>query len=116
MPPTTTLEPRIANPAALVPASIEAIRALYESIDREAVPPTIPELVHFDDAERAALALAEAVTRLADRPGPVPDEIWDEAARHFDERRLMDIVLMVAVTNVFNRVNVSTCQLAGSWG
>jgi hypothetical protein len=36
----------------------------------------------FTDAERAALALAEAVTRLADRPDPVPDEIWDEAARH----------------------------------
>ena len=43
---------------------------------------------YFTDAERAALALAEAVTRLSDRVDPVPDEIWDEAARHYDERAL----------------------------
>jgi AhpD family alkylhydroperoxidase len=41
---------------------------------------------YFTDAERAALGLTEAVTRLADRIDPVPDEIWDEAARHYDEK------------------------------
>jgi AhpD family alkylhydroperoxidase len=41
---------------------------------------------YFSDAERAALALTEAVTRLSDRTDPVPDRIWDEAARHYDER------------------------------
>src|SRR5580700_2009492 len=41
---------------------------------------------YFSDAERAALALGEAVTRLSDRPDPVPDKVWEEAARHFDER------------------------------
>ena len=46
------------------------------------------EAPYFTDAERAALALTEAVTRLTDRPDPVPDEIWDEAARHYDEPRL----------------------------
>jgi AhpD family alkylhydroperoxidase len=70
---------------------------------------------YFTDAERAALALAEAVTRLADRPDPVPDEIWDEAARHFDERQLAAIILWIATTNVFNRINVTTRQVAGSW-
>lgn len=74
------------------------------------------EAPYFTDAERAALALAEAVTRIADRPDPVPDEIWDDAARYFDDKGLMAIVLMIATTNVFNRVNVSTRQLAGSWG
>ena len=44
------------------------------------------EAPYFSDAERAALALTEAVTRLADRPDPVPDEIWAEAARHYDEQ------------------------------
>src|SRR3984957_10361276 len=42
----------------------------------------------FDDAERAVLALTEAATRLADRPGAVTDEIWAEAARHYDEQQL----------------------------
>jgi AhpD family alkylhydroperoxidase len=74
------------------------------------------EAPYFTEAERAALALAEAVTRLSDRPDPVPDEIWDEAARHFDERQLAAIILWIATTNVFNRINVTTRQPAGSWG
>jgi len=61
----------------------------------------------FDDAERAALALTEAATRLADRPGAVTDEIWAEAARHYDERQLGALVLMVAMTNFFNRINTT---------
>jgi AhpD family alkylhydroperoxidase len=73
------------------------------------------EAPFFTEAERAALALAEAVTRLSDRPDPVPDEIWDEAARHFDERQLAAILLWVATTNVFNRINVAVRQPAGSW-
>jgi alkylhydroperoxidase family enzyme len=55
---------------------------------------------HFTDAERAALALAEAATRLSDRHDPVPDEVWEEAARHYDERGLAAIILMVATTDV----------------
>ena len=68
---------------------------------------------YFTDAERAALALAEAVTRLSDRSDPVPDEIWADAARHYDERQLAAIVLHVAITNMFNRLNASTRQPAG---
>jgi len=74
------------------------------------------EAPYFTDAERAALALTEAVTRLSDRADPVPDEIWDEAARHYDERGLAALLLMIATTNVFNRLNVPTRQVAGSWG
>jgi len=69
---------------------------------------------YFTDAERAALALTEAVTRLSDRAEAVPDEVWDEAARHYDERALAALVLSIATTNVFNRLNVTTRQVAGA--
>ena len=74
------------------------------------------EAPFFTEAERAALALAEAVTRLSDRSDPVPDEIWDAAARHYDERGLAALILMIATANFFNRLNVSTRQTAGTWG
>lgn len=71
------------------------------------------EAPYFTDAERAALALAEAATRLADRADPVPDEIWEEATRHYDEKGLAAVILMIALTNLFNRVNVTIRQGAG---
>ena len=71
---------------------------------------------YFNDAERAALALTEAATRLSDRSDPVPDEIWEEAARHYDDKGLAAVVLTVALTNSFNRINVTTRQVAGAWG
>jgi AhpD family alkylhydroperoxidase len=67
----------------------------------------------FNDGERAALALAESMTRLADRPDAVPDDVWEEAARHFDDKQLAALVLWVATTNFFNRINVATKQPAG---
>lgn len=69
---------------------------------------------YYSEAERAALALAEHVTRLSDRDDPVPDAIWKEAARHFDEKELSGLLLWVATTNVFNRLNVATRQVAGA--
>lgn len=72
------------------------------------------ESPYFTDAERAALALAEAVTRIADSSDPVPDEVWNEAARHYDERGLATLVLSIAATNTWNRINVATRQVAGS--
>ncbi|MGB3441516.1 MAG: carboxymuconolactone decarboxylase family protein [Actinophytocola sp.] len=74
------------------------------------------EMPYFTDAERAALALAENVTRLADRSDPVPDDVWDEAAKHYDEPGLAALVLYIATTNLFNRLNASTRQIAGAWG
>ncbi len=75
------------------------------------------ETPYFTDAERAALALTEAVTRLADRADPVPDSIWDEVARHYDEQGLATLILMIATANLFNRLHVTTRQVAGrqSW-
>jgi len=72
------------------------------------------EAPYFTDAERAALALAEAATRLADRADPVPDSIWDEATRHYDEQGLAALILMIATTNLFNRLNATTRQVAGA--
>jgi AhpD family alkylhydroperoxidase len=69
----------------------------------------------FTAAERAALALSEAVTRLSDQTDPVPDAIWNEAARHYDETALAALILSIATTNVFNRLNVTTRQVAGEW-
>jgi len=75
------------------------------------------ETPYFTDAERAALALAEAATRLADRPDPVPDDIWADAAKHFNEKQLAALVLWIATTNFFNRINATTRQLAPqNWG
>jgi AhpD family alkylhydroperoxidase len=151
------MEPRMKNPAAVLPGAWQAVQSLSEATQKGDVPATTMALVHlrasqingcsscchsgvtnarkegetedrlatvaawrdapfFTDAERAALALTEAVTRLADRPNPVPDEIWDEAARHYDQRQLAAIVLMIATTNVYNRLNVTTRQVAGAWG
>jgi AhpD family alkylhydroperoxidase len=75
------------------------------------------EAPFFSDAERAALGLAEAMTRLADRPDSVSDAVWAEAARHYDETALAWLVLDVAVLNLYNRLNVATRQIAGtqSW-
>ena len=69
----------------------------------------------FSDEERAALALAEAVTRLADRSDPVPDEVFEEAAAHFDEQQLGALILSIAHVNLWNRLNATTHQVAGAW-
>jgi len=71
------------------------------------------EAPYFTDAERAALALTEAVTRMSDRAEPVPDAIWEEAARHYDETGLAGLVMAIAGINVWNRLNVTTRQVAG---
>ncbi len=72
------------------------------------------DTAYFSEAERAALALAESVTRLSDRPDPVPDDVWDDAARHFDEVALASLLVAIGLINLFNRINVATRQVAGS--
>ncbi|MEV8536636.1 carboxymuconolactone decarboxylase family protein [Streptomyces sp. NPDC051211] len=69
---------------------------------------------YFTDAERAALALAEAVTRVADTSDPVPDAVYDEASKHYDEPQLAALILSIATVNVWNRLNVATRQMAGA--
>jgi AhpD family alkylhydroperoxidase len=102
--------------SACVDSGTKSARKAGESDERLAAVVAWRDAPYFTDDERAALALAEAVTRLADRPDPVPDEIWDAAADHYDEKQLAAITLMIAVTNLFNRLNATTRQVAGTWG
>jgi AhpD family alkylhydroperoxidase len=73
------------------------------------------EAPYFSEAERAALALTEAVTRLADRSDAIPDDVWDEATRHYDERQLAGLVIAIASINAWNRLNAATRQITGDW-
>jgi AhpD family alkylhydroperoxidase len=73
------------------------------------------EAPYFSDAERAALALTEATTRLADRADAISDEVWDEAARHYDDAQLSALVIVIAAINAWNRINAATRQITGSW-
>jgi len=68
------------------------------------------ESPYFSEAERAALALAESVTRLADTTDPVPDTVWDNAADNYDEKELSALLISIASINVWNRLNAATRQ------
>ncbi|KAB8194686.1 carboxymuconolactone decarboxylase family protein [Nonomuraea phyllanthi] len=72
------------------------------------------ETSYFTDAERAALSLAESVTRLADTADAVPDEVWDEAADHYSETELAALLMAIAGINLWNRLNAATRQIAGT--
>ncbi len=86
------------------------LRKLGETDERLATLAAWRDAPYFDDAERAALALTEAVTRV-----DVPDDVWEEAVRHYDEQALAALVLAIASINVWNRLNVATRQIAGEW-
>ena len=150
------MQPRIDNPAVVVPGALKALQALGAAVMKSDVPKTTLYLVelrasqingcsicvdihshelklagepaerinavaawretpYFTDAERAALAVTEAATRLADRPDPVADDVWDEAARHYDEAQLAALVVAIATINAFNRINATTRQITGDW-
>ena len=86
------------------------------STDQLVLLPAWRESALFSESERAALALTEAITRLADHPNAVTDEIWAGAAEHFGESALAALVSMAALTNFFNRVNTTLRIQPGSQG
>lgn len=90
-------------------------RKAGETEERLATVAAWREAPYFDDAERAALALTEAATRLADRGDAVPDAVYDEAAGHFDQQALASLVLHIAMINTWNRINATTRQVGGDW-
>src|SRR5213080_1184473 len=73
------------------------------------------ETPYFSEGERAALALTESLTRLSDRADPVPDAIWNEAGKNFNEAELAALILAIANINVWNRLNGAVRQPAGVW-
>ena len=92
-----------------------AAPAVRETLERLLTVAGWRDVPYFSEAERAALALAEAMTRFNDRPDPVSDEVWAEAARHYDETALGTLVTWIALVNLFNRVNVTTRQVPLRW-
>ncbi|MEV0391224.1 carboxymuconolactone decarboxylase family protein [Nonomuraea sp. NPDC050643] len=102
--------------SACVDAGAKTARKAGVGDERLATVAAWRETPYFTEEERAALELAEAATRLADRADAVNDEVWDRAATYFDEKQLAAIVLMIGVTNLFNRLNATTRQIAGAWG
>src|SRR3954466_9742637 len=95
----------------------KALRSSGESEERVFAVAAWRDTPYFTDAERAALELTEALTRLADRADPVPDAVWDATAAHSDEPQLAALVMDIASINVWNRLNVATRQIVGeqSW-
>ncbi|MER5425799.1 carboxymuconolactone decarboxylase family protein [Streptosporangium roseum] len=102
--------------SACVDGGVKTARKAGVSEERLATIVAWRETPYFTEEEQAALALAEAATRMADRTDAVSDEVWDTAATYFDEKQLAAIILMVGVTNMFNRLNATTRQIAGAWG
>ncbi|WP_037310896.1 carboxymuconolactone decarboxylase family protein [Amycolatopsis orientalis] len=72
------------------------------------------EATVFTEAERAALELTEAGCRIADSAG-VSDEVWEAAAKHYDDEQLLALTMQIALINAFNRLNVITRQPAGDY-
>ena len=94
----------------------KAARKSGESEERVYAVGAWRETPYFTDGERAALALTEAMSRLADKAEPVPDAIWDAAAEHFDEQQLAALLLDIANINLWNRLNVATQQMVAEPG
>jgi len=104
--------------SACVYSGTASARKAGESEERIAAVAAWRETPFFTDAERVALEMTEAETRLSDRRGEaISDELWAEATKHFDEGQLAAIILMIATSNFFNRLNTSIKEPAGaSWG
>jgi len=88
-------------------------RKAGETEDRLHMVPVWREARHFfTEREQAALALTEAVTLVAD--AGVPDEVYAQAAAHFDEQELAHVLSLILAINTWNRVALSTAKVAGT--
>jgi AhpD family alkylhydroperoxidase len=80
-------------------------RAAGESDERLAMIPVWDESPLFDDRERAALALTEAMTLISDNH--VPDDLWEDISEHFDTEELAQVVFAITVINAWNRLQIT---------
>lgn len=101
--------------SACVEHHAHALRKAGESDERIISVAAWRHTPYYTEAERAALAFAEAVTRLADREDAVSDATWDEVSKHYDERALSALIVQIGLINAVNRMNASVAQLAGAW-
>ncbi len=67
----------------------------------------------YSEKEQAALALTEAITVLTD--GFVPDEVYEQAAKHFEERELAQLIALIFTINAWNRIGVTTRMTPGAY-
>lgn len=93
---------------------VKNARKAGESDERLGLLPAWREADCYDDAEKAALLLAETMTRLADGVG-VPDDVWAQVTAHYDEEAQAALVLWVSTTNLYNRINVTIRSEPGTW-
>jgi AhpD family alkylhydroperoxidase len=93
----------------------QLMRRNGQDLDRVISLPGWRHSPYYTDAERAALELTEALTRLADSSDPVPDAVWKAAARHYDEPKMAAIILAISQINVWNRLNIGAGTVAGDW-
>ena len=92
-----------------------ALRKLGEKAERIFAVSAWREAPYYSEPERAALALTEAASRLSDRADPVPDDVWQEAARHYTETQLAALVMSIGLINLWNRLNAATRQIGGDF-
>ena len=97
------MEARMKNPAMIFPEAMQGMFALNAVVEKAGLPSKTVGLVHL------------RVSQINGCPDPRPDEIWEEATRHYDERALAGLLLAISLINVWNRLNVSTKQVAGEW-
>lgn len=100
--------------SACVHGGVANARKAGETVERLTMLATWRESDLYTPPERAALAVAEAATRLADTPEAVSDAMWADLVEHHDEKAVAAIILMVALTNFFNRINTTIREPAGA--
>jgi AhpD family alkylhydroperoxidase len=105
---------QVTGGAACVDMGLRHCKAAGDTNERVLAVASWREAACFTDAERAALALAEAVTRASDGADPVPGEVWSEAARHYSEPGLLALLMTIALTPVFSRLRLATTLFAGA--
>jgi AhpD family alkylhydroperoxidase len=119
--PRTTLEltnlraSQINGCSVCVDIHCRVLRKLGEKDERIYAVSAWREAPYYSEKERAALALAEAATRLSDRADPVSDEVWQKAAKHYNDLELSALVTSIGLINMFNRINAATRQIGGDW-
>ena len=132
---------RIESPALTVPGALEALQKLSDAVRQTGIPESTLSLVELrasqingcsicvDIHSRELRIAGEPDERIflvaawreapyytdAERPDAVPDELWDEVARHYDEQQLAGLVLLIASMNAWNRINAVTRQISGAW-